>query len=217
MLWLTAERFSRSLNVAAAHRRSVDYTWVRCFAVRAAGLPTSLTALLAALVVSGCGDDEQSKPAPAPDTMRLVSPAFRAGQTLPTRFTCDGKLGGVNPPLGWTRRPRDTQSQALVVTDPDAPGGTFVHWTVWGMMDRTSGLDADIPPLGLPQGENTDGENKYEPPCPPTGDPPHRYVFTIYALEEPIDAQPGAPADEAIEKIERAALARGVLTATYRR
>jgi Raf kinase inhibitor-like YbhB/YbcL family protein len=149
--------------------------------------------------------------------MQLESPDFQDGEQLPRQFTCDGRLGGVSPPLTWSKRPRNTKSQALVVTDPDAPGGTFVHWTVWRMMDRTTGLDADIPPIGLPQGENTDGRNGYAPICPPTGDSPHRYEFTIYALEEPIDAEPGAPPDEVIGKIEEAALARGVLRATYRR
>src|SRR5688572_2405977 len=102
---------SPSLNVAAANQPGVDSTWVRCFAVRAA----LLTSLIAALVVAGCGDDEQDKPAPVPDTMQLESPAFREGQTLPTRFTCDGSLGGVNPPFEWSKRPPDTQSHAIVV------------------------------------------------------------------------------------------------------
>jgi Raf kinase inhibitor-like YbhB/YbcL family protein len=177
-----------------------------------------LIALITALIVAGCGgDDGKSAPPNVPDTMRLQSPAFRNGAEIPKRFTCDGKLGGVSPPFTWSKRPRDTVSQALVVTDPDAPGGTFVHWTAWGMMAKTTGLDADIPPIGLPQGKNTDGATKYAPMCPPTGDPPHHYEFTIYALKERIDAKPGAPPDEAIDKIKRAALARGVLTGTYRR
>jgi Raf kinase inhibitor-like YbhB/YbcL family protein len=175
--------------------------------------------LVAALVVGGCGDDGSGSgpPPSAPDTMTLTSPAFTNGATLPARFTCDGKLGGVNPPLTWSHRPRDTKSQALIVEDPDAPGGTFVHWTVWGMMARTTGLQPDIPPLGLPQGKNSAGTSKYAPPCPPKGASPHRYEFVIYALKGPIDAKPGAPASEVTDKIERAALARGTLTAKYGR
>jgi Raf kinase inhibitor-like YbhB/YbcL family protein len=172
--------------------------------------------LATAVLLAACGDDG-SDSGPPPNTMKLTSRAFRTGDTLPKRFTCDGRLGGVNPPLAWSLRPPDTKSQALVVEDPDAPGGTFVHWTVWRMMDRTTGLQADIPPIGLPQGENSAGKNGYAAPCPPKGDSPHRYVFTIYALKEPIDAQPGAPPDEVIEKIEDAALGRGTLTATYAR
>jgi Raf kinase inhibitor-like YbhB/YbcL family protein len=180
---------------------------------------SAIAAVAVAAVLAACGDDSNksdSRPA-VPETMKVTSPAFEDGGAIPARFTCDGKLGGVNPPLKWSHRPRGTKSQALVVTDPDAPGGTFVHWTVWRMMDRTTGLDADIPPIGLPQGKNDAGTTKYAPPCPPEGDSPHRYEFTIYALKEPIDAKPGAPADEAIDKIERAALARGVLTGKYSR
>jgi hypothetical protein len=84
-------------------------------------------------------------------------------------------------------------------------------------MARTTGLQADIPPIGLPQGENSAGKTGYAPPCPPEGDSPHRYQFIVYALEEPIDAKPGAPPEEVIDEIERAALARGTLTATYAR
>jgi hypothetical protein len=149
--------------------------------------------------------------------MKLTSPAFRDGGKLPARFTCDGKLGGVNPPLGWSTRPRDLKSQAVVLEDPDAPGGTFVHWVVWGMMRRTTGIEADIPPIGLPEARNSAGTTKYAPPCPPKGDSPHRYVFTIYALKERIATKPGAAAKDALDDIGRAALARGTLTATYSR
>jgi Raf kinase inhibitor-like YbhB/YbcL family protein len=170
-------------------------------------------------LLAGCGDNGtvSGPPPPAPNTMKLTSPAFRNGATLPKEFTCDGKLGGVNPPLAWSRRPRDLKSQALIVEDPDAPGGTYVHWTVWRMMVRTTGLQADIPPIGLPQGKNSAGKTGYAPPCPPEGDKPHRYQFIIYALKEPIDARPGAPPEEVISKIEDAALARGVLVGNYGR
>jgi len=186
--------------------------------MRAVRIPV-LGALLAALVVAGCGDGEsKSAPAPtAPATIKVVSPAFKNGGTLPKQFTCDGKFGGVNPPLGWSSKPKGLKSQALVVEDPDAPGGNFVHWTVWGMMARTNGLDADIPPLGLPQGQNSAGTSKYAAPCPPKGDSPHHYEFTIYALKEPIALKAGAPSDQVLDKIKRAALARGVLTGTYSR
>jgi Raf kinase inhibitor-like YbhB/YbcL family protein len=181
--------------------------------------PLVPAALIVALALAGCGDDAtvNGPPPSAPDTMKLESPAWKDGGKLPVRFTCDGKLGGVSPPLEWSQRPRELKSQALIVEDPDAPSGTFVHWTVWGMMARTTGLQADIPPLGLPQGKNSAGSAKYAPPCPPKGDEPHRYRFVIYALKERIDAQPGASAGEVIDKIQSAALARGTLTGTHSR
>jgi Raf kinase inhibitor-like YbhB/YbcL family protein len=178
-----------------------------------------LAAIAAALFLAACGDNgtDSGSPPAAPNTMKLTSPAFADGATLPKQFTCDGKLGGVNPPLEWSRRPRDLKTQALIVSDPDAPGGTFIHWTVWGMMARTTGLEADIPPIGLPQATNSAGKTGYAAPCPPKGDSPHRYQFIIYALKGPIGLKTGAPAKEAIDQIERAALARGTLTATYSR
>ena len=177
-----------------------------------------IAAAAAVLATAGCGGGDDTGPPPsAPNTMKLTSPAFANGGTLPKRFTCDGDLGGVNPPLVWSKRPPDTKSQALIVTDPDAPGGNFVHWTVWGMMARTTGLEADIPPLGLPQGKNSAGTSKYAAPCPPKGDSPHRYEFVVYALKKPIDAKPGAPADEVQAKIKSAALAQGTLVGRYSR
>jgi Raf kinase inhibitor-like YbhB/YbcL family protein len=179
----------------------------------------AIVSAFAALVLAGCGSgNNSSKPAPEPpNTMQLRSPTFKDGSTLPRKYTCDGSLGGVSPPLEWSKRPRDLNSQALVVTDPDAPGGTYVHWVLWGMMARTTGLQEDIPPIGLPAAKNSSGNTKYAPPCPPKGDPPHRYVFTIYALKQPLDAKNGTPASEAIDKIKRDALARGTLTGKYSR
>jgi Raf kinase inhibitor-like YbhB/YbcL family protein len=178
-----------------------------------------IATLVAALAVAGCGGggDNSGPPPNVPATIKVSSPAFKNGGTLPVRYTCDGKFGGVNPQIGWTNKPSGVKSQALILTDPDAPGGNFTHWTVWGMMGRTNGLDSDIPPLGLPQGRNSAGTSKYAAPCPPKGAAPHRYEFAIYALKEPIALKPGAPADQVIDKIKRAAIARGVLTAKYSR
>jgi Raf kinase inhibitor-like YbhB/YbcL family protein len=176
-----------------------------------------IAVVAAAVALAGCGGGDDSSPPEPPNTMKLTSPAFKDGGTLPAKYTCDGKLGGVNPPLAWSRRPRDLKSQALVLTDPDAPGGNFVHWVVWGMMAKTTGLEEDIPPIGLPVAKNSAGTVKYAPPCPPKGDPPHRYVFTIYALKERIATKSGSPASEAIGDIKKAALARGTLTGRYGR
>jgi Raf kinase inhibitor-like YbhB/YbcL family protein len=184
-----------------------------------ASLLAALAAVLGLFVfLAACGDDKtDAPPRNVPETIKVSSPAFKEGGTIPVGYTCDGKLGGVSPPLGWTNKPKDAKNQALIVTDPDAPSGTFVHWTVWGMMARTNGLEADIPPLGLPQGKNSAGTSKYAPPCPPKGDSPHRYEFAIYALKEPLGLKPGSPEDAVVEKIKRVAIARGVLTGKYSR
>src|SRR5262245_4598399 len=68
----------------------------------------------------------------------LASPAFHAGASIPKPYTCDGS--GVSPPLRWSAPPLGTRSLALSVKDPDAPGGTFVHWTAWNISPRSRGL-----------------------------------------------------------------------------
>ena len=105
----------------------------------------------------------------------LSSPAFSPGEPLPTRFTCEG--AGGSPPLRWTVPPRGTRSLSLTLTDPDAPGGTFVHWRVAGLAPSLRGL-----PAGSRLGSrNGFGRTGYGGPCPPRGRA-HRYVFTLRAL-----------------------------------
>ena len=116
--------------------------------------------------------------------MRLTSPAFENNTPIPLKFTCQGE--GVNPPLVIENIPENTQSLALIADDPDAPGGTFVHWVVY-----------DIPVIGrieensVPgkQGSNTGGGISYVSPCPPTGT--HRYLFKIYALDKVFNLNEG--------------------------
>jgi phosphatidylethanolamine-binding protein (PEBP) family uncharacterized protein len=128
----------------------------------------------------------------APERMTLTSPAFVDGATIPARYTCDGE--NVAPPLSWSRPPAGTRAVALTVEDPDAPGGTFVHWVVLDLpADATS-----VPP----------GTPGYRGPCPPKGDRPHRYVFTVWALREPVTSR---------QAIGGAAIARGVLVGRYGR
>ena len=107
----------------------------------------------------------------------LTSPAFPPGGLIPARYTCDG--ANVAPVLRWTSPPRGTHAFALRVTDPDAPGGTFVHWIAWG---RTR------PSVS---GTNTFGKVGYDGPCPPSG-PAHRYVFRLFALRSPLPLRRGA-------------------------
>jgi len=117
----------------------------------------------------------------------LASPAFHAGASIPKPYTCDGS--GVSPPLRWSAPPLGTRSLALSVKDPDAPGGTFVHWTAWNISPRSRGLArGQRPPR---EGRNSAGTRGYTPPCPPSG-PAHRYVFRLYALRTTLRLGPGA-------------------------
>jgi Raf kinase inhibitor-like YbhB/YbcL family protein len=173
--------------------------------------------LLAVVLVSACGGgDTVTGPAPAaPDAIALSSPAFAAGAEIPRRYTCDGKE--TSPPLRWTPPPKATRSLALLVEDPDAPGGTFVHWTLYGFAAETKGLAEGAVPARARQGMNSSGESKYAGPCPPKGDTAHRYVFTLYALRSDSLPEAGAKPQAVRRAIAKAAIARGRLVGTFKR
>jgi Raf kinase inhibitor-like YbhB/YbcL family protein len=147
--------------------------------------------------------------------MTLTSRAFASGGRLPRRYTCDGE--GSSPPLRWTATPAATRELALLAEDLDAPSGTFVHWVVFGLPSRTSGLPAGTRPATLRLGKASSGKVGYEPPCPPRGGAPHRYVFTVYALRRALSVPYGAAADVVRKAIGSDAIASGRLTATYSR
>src|SRR5215213_11192185 len=101
--------------------------------------------LLACVVVAGCGDDTVEGPPPAaPATIRLTSAAFEDGGSIPERFTCDGD--DVSPPLSWAGVPEGAKALALVMEDPDAPDGTFVHWVLLDIPPREAALAAGDTP-----------------------------------------------------------------------
>src|SRR5215207_8001970 len=168
------------------------------------------------VVIAGCGGGELSEPAPdAPPGIQLTSPAFAAGAAIPQRYTCDG--GDTSPPLAWTDVPRAAKSLALIVEDPDAPGGTYVHWTVYAIPPGTDKLEEGEPPPGAKQGENSFGDTGYGGPCPPHGDKAHRYSFLLYALKTEPDLDKGAKPEDVRKQIDKHALARGRLVGTFKR
>ena len=165
-------------------------------------------ALAATATLAGCGGGEKvSGPPPAaPSRIVLSSPAFSQGRSIPKPFTCDGK--GQSPPLRWTGVPAGARSLALLVEDPDAPGGTFVHWTAWDIPPRTTTLPADARPPR--QGASSKGDTGWTPPCPPSGT--HHYEFTLYALRAPLGLGEGAKPDAVRDAVAKQALAKGTLT-----
>jgi Raf kinase inhibitor-like YbhB/YbcL family protein len=157
-----------------------------------------------------------AQPAPAPSgRMRLVSPAFPPGGTIPRRFTCAG--GGAAPALRWSGVPRGTQALALVVEDLDAPNPPFVHWVLYDIPPTTEGLDGATPPPGALEARNGESSTGWTPPCPPPGDKVHRYVFTLYALRAPLRIQPNGDPAEARAAIDRAAIDRAQLVGRFGR
>ena len=178
----------------------------------------SILCLVAAVLAAGCGERrEKVKPAPQPSlpTIRLKSPAFAAGGTLPRRFTCDGE--GAAPPLTWTGVPRSARELALVMEDPDASSGAFVHWVVLAIPPTARGLAEGAKPATLRLGRASSGKVGYEPPCPPKGGPPHDYVFKLYVLRRPTSAGYGASPAQARGAILAASVAQGTLTARFGR
>jgi len=181
-------------------------------ALRAAAVGTLLVAAIA-----GCGGGKKAKiRAPsAAATIRLSSPAFQDGARLPRQFTCAG--AGKSPPLAWSGVPGRAAELVLLLEDPDAPGGTFTHWTLFRIPPRTSSVRAGAVPAGARTGRNGFGKDRYGPPCPPSGDRAHRYVFTLYALSRRSTFPAGASSTEVKDAVSGTAIAQGYLTATYRR
>jgi Raf kinase inhibitor-like YbhB/YbcL family protein len=143
--------------------------------------------------------------------MTIASPVLSEGGSVPKRFTCKG--AGDRPPLHWSGVPSGARELVLLVEDPDAPGGTFVHWTVFGMAP-----DGRSVPAGAAEGENSAGKRGWQPPCPPPGDAPHRYRFLLYALGAPSRLEAGAEPDDVHAALDRARpLARGVLEVRFGR
>jgi Raf kinase inhibitor-like YbhB/YbcL family protein len=169
------------------------------------------------LALAGCGGGERvSGPPPAaPDSITLTSPAFKNGGTIPKRFSCDGEQ--LSPPLRWRGVPNAARELALLVEDPDASGGTFVHWVLFKLPPSLDGLAPDTVPNGARQGTNSAGKSSWAGPCPPAGDAPHHYEFTLYALRRPLGQPDGADADAVRSAVAATALARGQLVGRFGR
>jgi Raf kinase inhibitor-like YbhB/YbcL family protein len=173
--------------------------------------------LLALVALAGCGGSETVKgpPPSAPARIHLQSPAFAQGSAIPKRFTCDG--ADVSPPLRWSLAPRAARGLALLVEDPDAPGGTFVHWVVVGLPASARSLPEGRLPPPARSTKQSSGKKGYGGPCPPEGDSPHSYVFSLYSLDRALRLGADTSPAEARDAIRKAATARGVLTGTYGR
>ncbi len=170
-----------------------------------------------ALAFGSCGGgDTVTGPAPAaPERLRVSSPAFAGGATIPARYTCSGE--NVSPPLAWEGVPARTRSLALLMQDPDAPGGTYVHWTAFDLPPTLREVSAAMLPAGAREGENSFGDRGYAGPCPPEGDAPHHYGFVIYALDAPLGLDAGSAPQAFRAAVATHAIARGTLTGRFGR
>jgi Raf kinase inhibitor-like YbhB/YbcL family protein len=146
-----------------------------------------------------------SPPPAAPGNFALTSPAFADNTPIPTEYSCKGR--NVPPPLRWENVPAGTQSLALVVDDPDAPAGLYVHWVVTGIPSTTTEIGEGALPGGASVSPNSSGKAEYFGPCPPAGTGVHHYRFQLYALSKPLTVAPTTPAREATQTIANAASA----------
>jgi Raf kinase inhibitor-like YbhB/YbcL family protein len=178
----------------------------------------NLTLFFLALTLSSCG----SKPAFSTETqeanmtLSLSSSAFTAGASIPVQYSCKGR--DVSPPLAWTNSPANTKSFALIMDDPDAPMGTWVHWVLFNIPSGTNSLPEAVAPGGQRpdgslQGRNSSGNSGYNGPCPPSGT--HRYFFKLYALDALLDLSSGADKGRLSKAMEGHILAQGELMGTF--
>jgi len=144
--------------------------------------------------------------------MKLTSSLFTHNDGFPERSTCDGK--DVNPPLDIAGVLHKAESLALILRDPDAVEGIFIHWIMWNIDPETRHIKDDSVPDGAVLGKTTNGKTHYVGPCPPSGT--HRYIFTLYALDTKIYLNEGDTVEQLNAAMEGHILAQTDLMAKYR-
>jgi Raf kinase inhibitor-like YbhB/YbcL family protein len=179
----------------------------------------ALTALvLPCLTLAGCGDaaskpDGKSASTPASAKFTVTSPAFDDNTPIPVEYSCKGR--NVPPTLRWQNVPPGTESLALVVDDPDAVSGLYVHWVVTGIPPTTTEIVNGGLPAGASVGLNSGGQAHYMGPCPPAGTGVHHYRFQLYALGAPLNLVPTTPARQAARTIANAAIDTAVTVGLF--
>ena len=145
--------------------------------------------------------------------LKLSSQAFNPSALIPAKYTCDGQ--DVNPPLLIENIPAETKSLALIVDDPDAPAGTWVHWVVWNISPATSEIKEHSLPSGAQEGMTDFRRRGYGGPCPPSGT--HRYFFKLYALDTMLSLSPNATKAALESAMKGHILAQAELMGLYKR
>lgn len=191
-------------------------------------------AVVVVLLAAACADDDDgggsaaddgeaetsttAAPADAdvPGEISLRSPAFAEGETIPTEFTCDGE--DAVPPLEWGEIPGTATALAITVIDPDAPGDSFLHWAVLNLRPSETSVDQSEPP-GATVLPNDFGVRAWRGPCPPEGDAPHTYEFTLWALasDAPLPEGEDVDLDRLIESLQERTVGQGMLSGVYGR
>ena len=146
---------------------------------------------------------------------QLASVLIAHEQPIPVRYSCDGE--DVSPPLDWSDPPAGTQSFALIMDDPDAPGGTWDHWILFNIPAEVRNLPeaGSAGEIGAIFGMNSWGRSDYGGPCPPGGT--HRYFFKLYALDTTLSLDESAGKEQVLAAMEGHILGEAELMGTYSR
>ena len=152
-------------------------------------------------------------------SIQITSPVFIEGNPIPRKYTCDAE--DASPPLAWSGVPAGAKSLALIVDDPDAPVGTWVHWVFYNLPPTLTELKEAIAKTPTVEGLGVQGNNDfrktgYGGPCPPRGKP-HRYFFKLYALDTSLSLQPSASKADLEKAMRGHILAQGQFIGTYSR
>ena len=152
----------------------------------------------------------------------LSSLSFRNNQPMPAKHSCEGE--DASPALHWEGAPAGTKSFALICDDPDAPGGSWVHWVIYGipasaaeLPEKVAKTDAVTTPPGAKQGVNDFGKPGYGGPCPPRGHGVHHYHFRLYALDMELTLAPRVKRHQLEAAMKGHVLTQTELVGTYQR
>ena len=173
------------------------------------------------LLLCSCKKDKENYSKSKGDNkmdIKISSSAFEDGGMIPSEYTCDGD--DISPPLRWEDLPEKTKTIAIICDDPDAPGGTFVHWVLYDVPANKEHLDKGLPDdetfdNGTRQGITSFGKTGYGGPCPPSGT--HRYFFKIYALDVKINTATIIDKEHLLKAMEGHLLGQGKLMGLYKR
>ncbi len=152
--------------------------------------------------------------------MTITSIAFQHNSLISEKYTCDGE--NINPPLTFSKVPKNTQSLVLIVDDPDAPSETFVHWVVFNIDPKTTGVEENsVPDNGL-EGNSSLGKPGWVSPCPPPASQrgesgTHRYVFKLYALDTKLNLPKGTDKKTLEKEMENHILEKTEIIGLYKR
>jgi hypothetical protein len=145
--------------------------------------------------------------------MKIESTVFKDNKLIPQKYTCDGE--NINPPLLISDVPENVKSLVLIVDDPDAPAGTYIHWTVWNIDPEITEISENSVPEGAIEGITDAGRTGYAGPCPPSGT--HRYFFKLFALNTRLGLDSSARAADIEKEIEASIITETQMVGLYRR